>query len=134
MTLQGGNGERIVNIASTYGLITQPELLTIDDVGYPIAKHGVVALTRSFKTIMPSIEASEGIKCYAICPYFADTNLVRQSIAIKDLTSAIKGRALLSSVYSSGIMELCFDFSSIFISHYFLSIWFDFVGHGSEIQ
>ena len=49
MTLQGGNGERIVNIASTYGLITQPELLTIDDVGYPIAKHGVVALTSHSK-------------------------------------------------------------------------------------
>ena len=97
MTLQGGNGGRIVNIASTYGLITQPELLTINDVGYPIAKHGVVALTRSFKTIMPSIEASEGIKCYAICPYFANTQLVTDRIAIADLEKQFKNRDLIGS-------------------------------------
>ena len=58
--LQGGNGGRIVNIASMAGLATG--LGTINDVGYTAAKHGVVALTRSFDTSKPSVEATEGVK------------------------------------------------------------------------
>merc|ERR1712241_1587678 len=91
-TSKGGNGGRIVNIASMAGLATG--LGTINDVGYTAAKHGVVALTRSFDTSKPSVEATEGVKCYAICPYFADTNLVKESTTIDDLTKRIKGRVL----------------------------------------
>ena len=60
-----------MNIASMAGIATG--LGSINDVGYTAAKHGTVALTRSFETSKPSVEASEGIKSYAICPYFADT-------------------------------------------------------------
>ena len=60
-----------MNIASMAGLATG--LGSINDVGYTAAKHGVVALTRSFESSKPSVESGEGIKSYAICPYFADT-------------------------------------------------------------
>ena len=56
---------------------------SINDVGYTAAKHGVVALTRSFDTSKPSVEATEGVKAYAICPYFADTNLVKGLVLSK---------------------------------------------------
>merc|ERR1712241_398332 len=89
---KGGNGGRIINIASMAGLATG--LGSINDVGYTAAKHGVVALTRSFDTSKPSVEATEGVKSYAICPYFADTNLVKESVTIEDLARRIKGRVL----------------------------------------
>jgi len=91
-TSKGGHGGRIVNIASMAGLATG--LGSINDVGYTAAKHGVVALTRSFESSKPSVESGEGIKSYAICPYFADTALVKESVTIEDLTRKIKGRVL----------------------------------------
>lgn len=62
------------------GLLTG--LGTIQDCGYTMAKHGVVALTRSFANFETNfnVEVTEGIKAYAICPYFADTNLVRSAV------------------------------------------------------
>ena len=74
------------------GLVTG--LGEIYDVGYTSAKHGCVALTRSFATSKPNVYASEGIKAYAICPFFADTALVRESVNISDLSKKIKGRVL----------------------------------------
>ena len=74
------------------GLVTG--LGEIKDAGYTVSKHGTVALTRSFKDSKPNVELAEGIKAYAICPYFADTQLVRSSIAIDDLQKKIKGRVL----------------------------------------
>ena len=53
------------------GLVTG--LGEITEAGYTVSKHGTVALTRSFKDCKPNVEFSEGIKAYAICPYFADT-------------------------------------------------------------
>ena len=61
-----------MNIASIVGVVN-PTGLGINDVGYTAAKHGVVALTRSFESSNSNVEASEGIKAYALCPYFADT-------------------------------------------------------------
>ena len=34
-------------------------------------------MTRAFRTSEPKVYDTEGIKCYALCPTFADTNLVR---------------------------------------------------------
>ena len=69
--------------------------------GYTAAKHGVVALTRSF---LPSflednepLPSSEGIKAYAICPSFANTQLVRDAIEIEELEKRIKNRVLTIS-------------------------------------
>ena len=77
------------------GLLTG--LGKIQDAGYNMAKFGVVALTRSFvNTREPhlDVEVTEGIKAYAICPYFADTNLVRTAINLDDLRKRIKTRIL----------------------------------------
>ena len=74
------------------GLVTG--LGAIQEAGYTVSKHGTVALTRSFKDCVPNVEHSEGIKAYAICPFFADTNLVKESVSIDDLQKKIKGRVL----------------------------------------
>ena len=51
----------------------------INNAGYQVAKHGLVSMTRAFITSEPKPHKSEGIKCYALCPVFADTNLVRSA-------------------------------------------------------
>jgi hypothetical protein len=38
-----------------------------------MAKHGIVALTRAFKFGEPKVYDTEGIKCFALAPWFADT-------------------------------------------------------------
>ena len=81
-----------MNIASMAGLATG--LGNINEVGYTASKWGTVAFTRSFATAKPNVASTEGIKAYAICPYFADTSLVRESVAIDDLQKRIKGRVL----------------------------------------
>ena len=48
----------------------------IEHMGYNMAKHGVVALTKGFKFAEPTVYNTEGIKCYALAPYYVDTNLV----------------------------------------------------------
>ena len=40
-----------------------------------MAKHGIVALTRAFKFGEPKVYDTEGIKCFALAPWFADTAL-----------------------------------------------------------
>lgn len=47
-----------------------------------MAKHGVVALTKSFKFSEPKVYDVEGIKCYALAPWYVDTNLVRSSVQL----------------------------------------------------
>ena len=41
-----------------------------------MAKQGIVALTRGFKFSEPKLYDTEGIKCFALAPWFADTALV----------------------------------------------------------
>ena len=48
----------------------------IEHMGYNMAKHGVVALTKGFKFAEPKVYDTDGIKCYALAPYYVDTNLV----------------------------------------------------------
>ena len=40
-----------------------------------MAKHGIIALTRAFKFGEPKVFDTEGIKCFALAPWFADTAL-----------------------------------------------------------
>ena len=42
-----------------------------------MAKHGIIALTRGFKFSEPNIYGDEGVKCYALAPWFANTGLVQ---------------------------------------------------------
>lgn len=65
-------GGRIINIASTAGLKGYRYVSA-----YVTAKHAVVGLTRSL-----ALETAEtGVTVNAVCPGFADTDLVRESIA-----------------------------------------------------
>nr|WP_245152955.1 SDR family NAD(P)-dependent oxidoreductase [Stappia taiwanensis] len=65
-------GGRIINIASTAGLKGYRYVSA-----YVAAKHAVIGLTRSL-----ALETAEtGVTVNAVCPGFADTDLVRESIA-----------------------------------------------------
>ena len=116
-TSKGGAGGRIINIASVAGLFTKvlPQTFyhdahasNIDGVGYVMAKHGVVALTRCFEDSSPTVSSSEGIKAYALCPYFADTQLVRSAINIDSFEQAGNARVLtVDEVNLLSIRQVC---------------------------
>lgn len=62
---------RIINIASTHGLVASPY-----KAAYVAAKHGVVGLTK-----VAALETAEdGITCNAICPGYVHTPLVEAQI------------------------------------------------------
>jgi 3-hydroxybutyrate dehydrogenase len=62
---------RIINIASTHGLVASAE-----KAAYVAAKHGIVGLTK-----VVAIEcANDGITCNAICPGWVLTPLVQQQV------------------------------------------------------
>ena len=69
--IEAGKG-RIVNVASTAGLKGYRYVSA-----YVAAKHAVIGLTRSL-----ALETAEtGVTVNAVCPGFADTDLVRESVA-----------------------------------------------------
>jgi len=69
--LQAGFG-RIVNIASTAGLVGYPYVSA-----YCASKHGVIGLTRA-----AALEtARRGVTVNAVCPGYTDTDLVRSAVA-----------------------------------------------------
>ena len=47
----------------------------------------MVSMTRSFLTSDPPVYQSEGIKCYALCPGFVETNLVQKALNDRGLTN-----------------------------------------------
>ncbi|HEX7114889.1 MAG TPA: SDR family NAD(P)-dependent oxidoreductase [Steroidobacter sp.] len=65
------NFGRIVNVASTAGLVGYPYVCA-----YCAAKHGVVGLTRALALEV----ASRNITVNAVCPGYTDTDIVREAI------------------------------------------------------
>ena len=55
----------------------------IQGSGYNITKWGNVAVTRNFELAQPNTYEVEGIKAFALCPWFADTAMVRSGIEEK---------------------------------------------------
>lgn len=69
----GGRGGLIVNTASAAGL-THGVVFDRDSYSYPVAKHGVVALTRALGS--KAVFSKTGVKVQCICPTFADTAIL----------------------------------------------------------
>ena len=65
------NWGRIINIASTHGLVA-----SVEKAAYVAAKHGVVGLTK----VVALETATSGITCNAICPGWVLTPLVEKQI------------------------------------------------------
>jgi 3-hydroxybutyrate dehydrogenase len=75
------NWGRIVNIASTHGLVA-----SVDKAAYVAAKHGLLGLTK----VVALETATTGITCNAICPGWVLTPLVQAQIdnlAVRDRLS-----------------------------------------------
>ncbi len=69
--MKARNWGRIVNIASTHGLVA-----SVEKSAYVAAKHGVIGLTKAI-----ALEtARTGVTCNAICPGWVLTPLVQQQI------------------------------------------------------
>jgi 3-hydroxybutyrate dehydrogenase len=65
------NWGRIINIASTHGLVASPQ-----KVAYVAAKHAVVGLTK----VVALETATTGVTCNAICPGWVLTPLVQKQV------------------------------------------------------
>jgi len=65
------NWGRIINIASTHGLVA-----SVDKVAYVAAKHGIVGMTK----VVALETARTGVTCNAICPGWVLTPLVQKQI------------------------------------------------------
>jgi len=75
----GGSGGLIINTASAAGIIFADGTKELKNAeSYFIAKHGVVALTRSLAS--ESVLSETGVSVRCICPSFADTNIIREGI------------------------------------------------------
>ena len=103
-TQRGGKGGRIMNIASMAGLLEG--MRNIEESGYTMAKWGIVALTRSFAQRGRNGPVKrDGIKAMALCPWFANTQLVRNSTSIEDLQSKTKFRCLTVAEVGDAFVE-----------------------------
>lgn len=71
---------RVVNIASTHGLVASKE-----KAAYVAAKHGIVGLTK----VVALETAGKGVTCNAICPGWVLTPLVEKQISDRSATAGI---------------------------------------------
>ena len=74
------NWGRIVNIASTHGLVASPQ-----KSAYVAAKHGIVGLTK----VVALETATTGVTCNAICPGWVLTPLVQKQVDARAASDGI---------------------------------------------
>jgi len=107
-TSKGGPGGFIINTASLAGYLhglTGPE-----GAGYEMSKHGVTALTRCFQMgpYKDNSFVKDGVKMVSLCPWFADTQLVRDISPIDSLEKKTKNR-VLTPVEVADVFEKVLD-------------------------
>lgn len=95
--MKARNWGRIINVASTHGLVASPQ-----KSAYVAAKHGIVGFTKSV-----ALEtATTGITCNAICPGWVLTPLVQKQIearaAQQGVTVEEAKKSLLAEKQPSG--------------------------------
>jgi 3-hydroxybutyrate dehydrogenase len=87
--MRARNWGRIVNIASTHGLVA-----SANKAAYVAAKHGIIGLTK----VIALETAKTGITCNAICPGWVLTPLVQKQIddmAVRDNIPVARAKELL---------------------------------------
>lgn len=94
--IQNGWG-RIVNIASVHGLVG-----SVEKSAYVAAKHGVVGLTR----VIALENAKHGLTCNAVCPGYAETEIVREQVRKRSIDEAVSAeevaRQMLADKHPTG--------------------------------
>jgi 3-hydroxybutyrate dehydrogenase len=72
--MQAANWGRIINIASTHGLVA-----SVEKSAYIASKHGIIGLTK----VTALENATSGVTCNAICPGWVLTPLVQKQVDAK---------------------------------------------------
>jgi 3-hydroxybutyrate dehydrogenase len=95
--MKARNWGRIINIASTHGLVASPQ-----KSAYVASKHGIIGFTKAV-----ALEtATTGVTCNAICPGWVLTPLVQKQIearaAQQGITIEEAKKALLAEKQPSG--------------------------------
>ena len=82
------------------------DIHNIEDAGYTMAKSAVVSLTRSFAQHGPEGPwERDGIKAFALCPSFANTQLVASAFDIKSLEAKTMHRLLTVQEVGDSFIE-----------------------------
>jgi NAD(P)-dependent dehydrogenase (short-subunit alcohol dehydrogenase family) len=108
---QGGS---IVNVASVYGLVGNPE-----HAAYSVSKHAVIGLTRSAALGV----VKSGIRVNAVCPGYIDTAMAQEYFRLKPeakagLESAHPiGRLGTCEEIAAAILWLCSEAASFVVGH-----------------
>ena len=102
-SFQGGNGGRIVNIAS---LAAFDNTMHFEHMLYCVSKAGMVGYTRHFGECTPVDNpwTVEGVKAYALCPWFVDTALIKGEQRKQIKVSFVLTRAFLK------VLSFCLEF------------------------
>ena len=95
--MKARNWGRIINIASTHGLVGSPQ-----KSAYVAAKHGIVGLTK-----VTALEtATTGVTCNAICPGWVLTPLVQKQVDARaaqgGISNDVAKKSLLAEKQPSG--------------------------------
>jgi len=72
--MQAANWGRIINVASTHGLVA-----SVEKSAYVASKHGIIGLTK----VTALENATSGVTCNAICPGWVLTPLVQKQVDAK---------------------------------------------------